>query len=95
MKDERLRQAKLYLERHHASVEPDAGFADRVLARIDRDPAGMLGRAALRLLPASLLLALVLAWAAVRTEAWRDTTAGQASDEDVIAWILQSGETSP
>jgi hypothetical protein len=52
----------------------------------------MLGWAALRLLPASLLIALVLGWASLRTEAWKETVVRPGADEDVIAWILDGGE---
>ena len=42
-------------------IEPDPGFALRVVARLPR-PAEVLGWAALRALPAALALALALAW---------------------------------
>jgi len=94
MKNERLRQARLYFERHHANVEPDAGFADRVTSRLRSDPTEVLGWAALRLLPASVLLALVLGWASFRTEAWKETSVRQGADEDVIAWVLDGREAT-
>ena len=90
--EERLLQARLLLQRHHANVEPDAGFADRVAARLKRDPAEMLGWAALRLLPASLLLALVLGWVSFRVAARQEAGGTQGADEDVLAWVLDNGE---
>jgi hypothetical protein len=42
-------------------VQPDSGFALRVVARLP-SPAQVLGWAALRALPAALALALALAW---------------------------------
>lgn len=44
-----------------AAIAPPPGFATRVVARLPRSPE-VLGWAALRALPAALLLALVLAW---------------------------------
>jgi hypothetical protein len=90
--NDRLRQARLYFERHHANVEPDAGFAGRVASRLSRGRAEMLGWAALRLLPVSLLIAIVLGWTSLRTEAWKEASVRQVADEDVIAWILDGGE---
>jgi hypothetical protein len=92
--EDRARQAAIYFERHHANVQPDAGFAGRVAARLQRDPAELLGWAALRLLPISILLALVLGWASIRTSPVQDAGANQTGDQDVIAWILDGRETS-
>ncbi|MBI3450211.1 MAG: hypothetical protein HY049_15005 [Acidobacteria bacterium] len=90
--DERTREARLYFQRHHANAVPDAGFVARVTARLTPDPAGTLGWAAMRLLPASLLLALVLGYVSVRTTGSGDAPTVRAGDDDVIAWVLEGRE---
>jgi len=90
----RLEQARLYFRRHHAGVEPDAGFAGRVAARLDRPAAGLLGWAAWKLLPATLALVLVLAWFAFQA-APRSESAGSASPvDDPLAWVLGENEVT-
>lgn len=79
----KLAAARTALRDHHANLEPDAGFAARVTARARRDPAGDLGHAALRLLPATLMLLAVLAWIAFRSEPQR----ADGSTQDVLGWL--------
>ena len=88
---ERLAEARRWLREHHAGVEPDSGFAARVAARLSRDPAEDLGRAALRLLPAAIALGLVLAWLAARAAPGASGTTEVASGVDVVEWVY--GET--
>lgn len=57
----RLEAAREAFRQPAAWIEPDPGFASRVAARLPR-PAEVLGWAALRALPAALVLALALAW---------------------------------
>lgn len=79
------------LRDHHAGVEPDAGFALRVRARLGGQPTELLGWAALRLLPATLAVVLVLAWFASRGTAVGGAVvagAGPDGDDDVLAWVL-------
>jgi len=90
--DERMREARLYFQSHHAHAVPDAGFAARVAARLAPDPAGTLGWAAMRLLPASLLLALVLGYVSVRKASANETVQTPPADDDVIAWVLDGRE---
>lgn len=90
----RLLSAREILREHHAGAEPGPGFAARVKARLPGPPE-MLGRAALRLLPATLALALVLAgWCLLATPGPRSLLA-EASGDDLLTWVLEPGETQP
>lgn len=80
----KLAAAREALRDHHANVEPDAGFAARVAVRLRTDPAGDLGHAALRLLPATLMLLAVLAWIAFRSE----PLPADPSPQDVLGWVV-------
>ena len=92
----RLAAARAGLRGHRAHVEPDAGFAARVGAALpsrgrERDD---LSWAALRLLPATLGLALVLGlWSWWGTASPTDLAATAPTD-DVLAWVLDSGSDS-
>jgi hypothetical protein len=90
----RLDTARRLLRDHRCDTEPDAAFAARVAQRLTDGSAEMLGWAAARLLPATLVLLLVLAWFAVRIDA-----PSQVADEvsaptdDLVSWVLDgSGE---
>jgi hypothetical protein len=75
---------------HHAGAEPDAGFAARVVAALPDSTSEVLGWAAIRLLPATLALALVLTlWALVVTPS-PTSLVNQSADEDLWSWILSS-----
>jgi hypothetical protein len=90
---ERARAARDYLRAHHAGVQPDPAFATRVAARLPEDAAGVLGWAALRVIPATLVLILVLGWFAIRPPAASPTAAEQAAPtEDLVALIQALGE---
>jgi hypothetical protein len=90
----RLEQARTYFRDHHAGVEPDAGFAARVVARLERPPADLLGWAAWRLLPATLALAVVLAWFALRVTPGTWSAALASPAEDPLGWILDETEAT-
>lgn len=92
-----LERVRGSLEGHHAGVRPDAGFAAGVLERVAREDAhraGLvddLGWAALRLLPAAVLLAGALSW-----PAFRPSGAGLAlllpqPDDGTVAAFVVSG----
>ena len=88
---ERLTLARQALRDHHGNVEPDAGFSARVLARIPDGPTQVLGWAAVRLLPATLALALVLAWFAFQEVPQTTTTTtaeAPAPTEDLLSWVI-------
>jgi len=90
----RLEQARLYFRGHHAGVEPDAGFAGRVAARLDRPAAEILGWAAWKLLPATLAIALVLAWFALRVTPGTESVTSVSPTEDPVGWILNETEAT-
>ena len=83
-----------YLREHHGNVEPDAAFAARVAARLPQGSAEVLGWAASRLLPATLALALVLAWFALGAAPVQPTAnEDSAPTDDLVGWVLErSGE---
>lgn len=96
--DRKMEQVRAYLRRHHANVRPDASFAARVAARLESaTTADVLGRTALKLLPASLALVGLLAWASL---VWTPSTDAPAStrtsssEVDVLLWVLEEGEGS-
>lgn len=93
----RIEQAHRYFREHHAGVEPDASFADRVVARLPRhQPAEVLGWAAARLLPATVAVLLVLAWFAYRAEPVTTTAEAVTSPvDDLISWVLETPEEAP
>ena len=81
------------LRRHRTRVVPDGGFAARVTAGLaaPEPSADAMSRAALRLLPATLALALVLgAWCWLGTSSPAEL-AETAPSDDVLAWVLESG----
>jgi hypothetical protein len=86
-------EARLYFRRHHAGIEPDAGFARRVAARLDRPGADLLGWAARKLLPATLALVLVLAWFALQVAPRSGATTSTSPADDPVAWILNENES--
>jgi len=87
---ERLSTARQLLREHHGNVEPDAGFSSRVMAHLPNGPTEVLGWAAVRLLPATIALALVLAWFAFQTTPQPATTetVAIAPTEDLLAWVI-------
>lgn len=92
-RERRIELARDALRDHHARLEPDAGFAARVLARLPAAP-DPLRWAALRLLPAALAVALLLG-----VLVWRDlpaADAGAASIDELAAWMIDpGGEEAP
>lgn len=99
------------LRAHHAGVEPDMAFASRVRARLSGDASAALGRAALRLLPltAAVLLVLLgfslasmLSAPAATPDGATTLAATAATDPDAtpeeqwVAWVLRVDEdTTP
>jgi predicted anti-sigma-YlaC factor YlaD len=69
--------------------EPDAGFSARVMARLPQ-PSEMLGWAALRALPAAVLLALVLAGlGAAEVPPPVSLLVDEPSSSQLLAWSVQ------
>ena len=87
----RVADAQQALNRHHAGIEPDAGFAGRVVAALPQPPAPLTW-AAMRLLPAALALVLVLAgWVLIDTSR-PSTVADQSPTDDLLGWVLHDTE---
>jgi hypothetical protein len=84
---ERLEAARRYFREHHVDVRPDAGFAERVAASVERARPEVVGTLALRLLPASLALAIALAWWTLSTTARTVPTAAETA-LDPLTWVL-------
>ncbi len=68
-----------------AGVEPDPGFAGRVLARLPAEQPDALGWAAGRLVPVGLALALALGWLALRQGA---SSSPLDPAEALSAWVV-------
>ena len=83
----RIGIARQLFREHHGNVEPDERFADRVAARLHVQPASTLGWAAVRILPATFALLLILAW--LSWQAPDSASSFLASPtEDPLGWVL-------
>ena len=92
---ERLGTARRVLRAHRADFEPDGDFAQRVVARLPGESTELLGWAALRLLPASLVLLLVLAWFAAQVSPDFSNESTADAGDDLLIWVLeQPGDPS-
>jgi hypothetical protein len=84
----RLAEIQQALSAHHGRVTPAPGFASRVRARLPRqdDP---LGWAALRFLPATVGLVLLLSWLN-----WQQSASSEVAVTDptsaVLTWALEA-----
>jgi hypothetical protein len=89
----RLAEARQALKDHWHVHEPPASFARRVVANLPRrqaDPFDVLGWAAVRLLPATLLLLVLLgSWSLVAAPSPTDLLADGGS-QDVLTWVWES-----
>ncbi len=93
--ERRLLSARAWLRDHHAGVEPDDGFADRVAARLAPvEPTAVLGWAAVRVLPATVALALALLYIAAAVPQRQPSTMDTAP-EDELSLLLDNQEASP
>jgi hypothetical protein len=99
--ERRLEDVRLALRQRHAGVEPDARFADRIVARLPRNEAWAFEWAVRRILPVSIALAAALTVVAVLTSgtASRTTVSASASSSqtassqtanDPLEWLLES-----
>jgi len=87
-----LDEAGSMLRSRHAGVVPDATFATRVRARLHREPSQLLGMAALRLLPVTILILVVISWLAFTAAPQVEQVSSDAPTEDVLAWVLEDLE---
>ena len=90
--------ARQALGEHHLEVEPGPAFATRVTARLPAAGSRFEG-VALRLLPATLALALaLLGWCVATTPSPGELVqqvAAADGDEDLVTWIVDGGDLSP
>lgn len=85
--EERLNEVRRLIIERQAGIEPNARFADRVIARLPRNEAWSFDWAVRRVLPASIALAVALMIAVVATgrTASREIV---ASYGDPLEWLL-------
>ena len=96
----RLQAVKDGLRDHHADLEPDTGFVDRVLLHLPDGSSQTIGWAAMRLLPFSAALLLLLVWLALQTSPVpQESPAPENEMEAYMAWVLDpsspAGEGAP
>lgn len=88
---DRWAQVRQELRGLRSVVTPDAGFAARILERLD-PPADPWLWAARRLLPVTLALTLVLGgWCLLRTPA-PSSLADELADGDLLSWVAEGDE---
>ena len=97
--DSRVGEVRRLLRQRHAAIEPDARFADRVIARLPSTAAWSIDWAARRILPVSMMLAVALMIAVVATgrSAGRATASASISaigqtEGDLLEWLLERSE---
>lgn len=89
---ERWAAAGRLLAEPGASAEPDAGFAARVVANLPQAP-DVMGWAAVRLLPATLALALVLSAWCLYAVPGPASLLDESPVDDPLGWSVGSVET--
>lgn len=92
---ERTRLVFEALGERRSAVIADAGFAARVVQSLPENAEDFLGWAALRALPATLALSLVLGawcWSATGAPA---TLLEESPTDDLIGWVLEDGGEEP
>ena len=94
--EERLVDVRRLLAKRHAGIQPDDGFAGRVLARLPRNEAWSFEWAVRRVLPTSLAFAMVLLIAVLATGGFAHRPAASASagssshtSSDPLDWLLE------
>ena len=78
------------LRDHHAGIEPDAAFATRLSNRLETDPQEIAGRAALRLLPLSVALLLLLLLISAGTAPLEQAPTSEETTQAYLNWVLQA-----
>jgi predicted anti-sigma-YlaC factor YlaD len=89
---ERAAAAKRYFEEHRSDAVPDAGFVARVAERVNGRTAGAIGWAAMRLLPATAVMAVILAWFAFQAAPSQEVVEAVSPTEDLLSWVLDQAE---
>jgi anti-sigma factor RsiW len=73
---------------HHGNVEPDGRFAGRVAERLHRELASTLGWAAVRILPATFAVLMILAWLSWQVTPDLAVPFLASPTEDPLGWVL-------
>jgi hypothetical protein len=90
---DRVRVARTLFREHHGDVEPDVHFASRTAARLTVEPASRLGWAAVRVLPATLALLIILAWLSWQSTPDPWSLFEDSPTDDLLTWVVdQAGE---
>ena len=84
----RIGIARQLFREHHANVEPDGHFPGRVAARLHLQPASTLGWAAVRILPATFAMLLILAWLSWQATPDPASSILASPIEDPLGWVL-------
>ncbi len=105
----RLNDARRALREHHTPLVPDGAFVARVREQLDPPAFDLMGRAALRVLPASLALLVALSWATATFVEFADGTVVASNDEltelssndeqdepfdELFSWLLDGAESA-
>jgi hypothetical protein len=98
--ENRLADVRRLLRERHAQVEPDAHFAERVMASLPRDAGWSIAWAARWVLPVSAACTMALTIAVVatgrsatgRTAASPSVSATSQSGGDLLEWLLEGRE---
>ena len=93
---DRQAEVRRLLRERHAGIEPDARFADRIVARLPRNEAWSFDWAVRRVLPVSLAIAMALTIAIVvtggsvaRTTASASIASTPRGATDPLEWLLE------
>ena len=90
----RLLAVQQGLREHQAEHTPDAGFSARVVAHLPA-PTEVLGWAALRLLPAALMLALLCSWYTATAGPGLSALLLQPDDGQLLTYLALGDEAGP
>ena len=91
----RLEQVRGALQRRHAGISPDPQFAARVAGNVTDSNGEQLAWAALRLLPGTVVLVLLLSWFAWRNDVPVVQIPAQAPTDDLLNWVATRSPETP
>jgi predicted anti-sigma-YlaC factor YlaD len=92
---QRADAARRYFQKHRSDAVPDAAFVARVADRINGRSVGAMGWAAMRLLPATLALAVILAWFVFQAAPYPEANGTLSPTDDLLSWVLDQEEVGP
>ena len=88
----RARAARQLIRNHQSSAEPDAAFAARVVERLRHERDETLGWAAVRLLPATVAVLVILAWVSLQVAPDPRSLLVQSPTDDLVSWAIELTE---